>query len=459
MAPAPRAATPGVVRERRFADGSLHGHAPATKGRAALALLAPYHAEMTCMCRRMLFGLCLLLVVTLPLQAATFYVATSGSDGCSTDRDAPSGSIAASLGCLSPGDTLFFRAGTYEVGSSMNAAPGGDSPTHRVTIAGDPQDGSLAVRLHANDAGDNGITLSNSSFMVWDNVIIDCAGNGHACFKITDNAHHIRVSNSEIRNGHDSGILANAGQLGTPGNNEFLHVQVHDNGTDTALDHGVYLASNDNVVDGCDIHDNATFGVHVFCGGCSGASARNIVRNNTIHHNGGPVMVLGTSDSNMAYNNLAYNNSAGIQIRNGGSNNQVYNNSIFGNTGGDSEGSCILNLNDNSVMRNNICFQNQTDSINGDCGATGCGAQADHNLFGDPLFVDANAGDFRLSPGSPAIGAGVDLSSIFTTDFNGATRPAGAWDLGALQSGSGDPPPPPPPTSSLPAPIHVRVGP
>jgi hypothetical protein len=42
-----------------------------------------------------------------------------------------------------------------------------------------------------------------------------------------------------------------------------------------------------------------------------------------------------------------------------------------------------------------------------------------------------------LKAGSPAIGAGYNFSSLFTTDLAGDCRPAsGAWDLGAYNSGS-----------------------
>lgn len=51
-----------------------------------------------------------------------------------------------------------------------------------------------------------------------------------------------------------------------------------------------------------------------------------------------------------------------------------------------------------------------------------------------------------LPLGSPAIGAGVNLTSVFTNDLAGASRPSvGAWDVGALvySDGSGNPPPQP----------------
>jgi hypothetical protein len=46
------------------------------------------------------------------------------------------------------------------------------------------------------------------------------------------------------------------------------------------------------------------------------------------------------------------------------------------------------------------------------------------------------------SSGSPTVNIGLDLSSVFTTDIQGQTRPAGAWDVGAYQYGAGANPPP-----------------
>jgi hypothetical protein len=52
------------------------------------------------------------------------------------------------------------------------------------------------------------------------------------------------------------------------------------------------------------------------------------------------------------------------------------------------------------------------------------------DLTGDPLFV--GQGNFRLQAGSPAIGNGIQLNSIFVTDADGNIRGA-EWDIGAYQ--------------------------
>jgi hypothetical protein len=52
----------------------------------------------------------------------------------------------------------------------------------------------------------------------------------------------------------------------------------------------------------------------------------------------------------------------------------------------------------------------------------------------DPLFVNEGALDFRLQAGSPARGAGTNLTALgFSTDINGNPR-GSSWDMGAFQS-------------------------
>jgi hypothetical protein len=83
-----------------------------------------------------------------------------------------------------------------------------------------------------------------------------------------------------------------------------------------------------------------------------------------------------------------------------------------------------------------------------DCDTLACaeshwGYEQHAPAMGAPQFVsvpngNVESGNFHLRAGSPAVGKGVNLSSIFTTDAAGHPRPGkGAWDMGAFVAGTG----------------------
>ena len=111
----------------------------------------------------------------------------------------------------------------------------------------------------------------------------------------------------------------------------------------------------------------------------------------------------------------------------------------------------ILALYSDLQVNNNI-FANYGVSLNGDSGAGGLPVQEDYNLFfnappgsavisgghsliEDPLFFNPTALDYRLTTGSPAIGAGLDsaLPASIQSDLAGRSRRFGPIDIGAYE--------------------------
>jgi parallel beta-helix repeat protein len=88
----------------------------------------------------------------------------------------------------------------------------------------------------------------------------------------------------------------------------------------------------------------------------------------------------------------------------------------------------------------------------------GATAHDDRGIQGDPRFVDAASGNWRLASGSPAINVGRALT-VTGVDLFGAARPqGGALDLGACESGATVAAPPPvvtPPVVVTPPPVAI----
>ena len=93
----------------------------------------------------------------------------------------------------------------------------------------------------------------------------------------------------------------------------------------------------------------------------------------------------------------------------------------------------------NSVARNSIFWGNAGTDLFG-LNATNCCVQGgtwagESNIAEDPLFVNAEAGDYRLSAGSPCIDVGNTAAAVGDRDLAGNARVLGEYvDIGAYES-------------------------
>jgi parallel beta-helix repeat protein len=383
--------------------------------------------------------LCLLLLPSLA-QAVTRYVANGGAGGsnCTSGQNisTPLSSLANGLACTASGDTLLLRTGTYP-GWDSNSSPlaSGSSFATATTVAAYPG----TCNVNACEA----VTMpglgfsSATSYVIIDGIKLDAAGAPQPVFIA---GHHIRLKDMEITGGRDFGITTS--ELGQ-GGSELIRLHVHNNGTDAHFHHGIYISGDDDyLVEGCTIHDNASYGVHVFNNNTAARSDNIVVRNNRIYNNGlagdgfGILLAGGGGNNNSAYNNLVYNNGGGIAIG-PGADNKVYNNTVYQNN---VAGYAQVIIGSGSVradVRNNILNGTATLSDSGSLSVI------DFNFLTDPSFVSAGSGNFHLLAISGAINHvnTADLSTVFSTDFEGNARGLGGrWDFGAYEFASSPPP-------------------
>jgi len=364
-----------------------------------------------------LFGQC--------ASAATYYVATTGSDSNPGTASAPFRHLSkGAAAATNPGDTVIVMDGTYDNEGQID-------PNYVVTLnfsgaAGNPitfkaQNRGKAVLDSMNTATGttcNGaysyFNLRNAAFIVIQGFVIQRGC--HEGIHSNDSAHDITIRWNEIKN------IAN-------------HTQTDQIGQD-----GIYLnnAEYNFIFDGNLFHD---------IGRTDGQTL--------LHFDHG---IYSHAQNVTIINNIFYNMNRGfsIQIADGASNWLVANNTFaFGNANGEAGQIMFWNTNSNITVRNNIFYNPNVSAITR-YSATISGSPFDHNLVygvntiisdvtgftiginqigANPLFVNASTApyDFHAQTGGAGIDAGVNLSAVLS-DFDGVTRPQGlSTDVGAYE--------------------------
>ena len=381
--------------------------------------------------RTILLAVPLLACLSLSTRAATYYVATNGNDSYSCAQaknlSTPKRNItgAGGMACLSAGDRLEIRAGTYaEVirTSWAQTIPSGSSWTYATTIAAY---GSETVTIRGVNV------YSPVRYVVFSRLIMDANYSTLEAAMVGNGGNHIRFVDCEAKNSRGQGGVIWSGV----GGNEWIRGRIHHNGDNPGLDHGIYITSPGNILDGVEIYNNYAFGVHNYNGGKGGANG-NVVKNCRIHNNGiggttnSPSGILmSDASSGLIFNNLVYDEYMGISVATpwtSASNIKVFNNTIY---------SCIANgltvssRSTSASVKNNILYQNGYDGIVNN----GVSTTLLNNLQAiNPVFVNAGAGDLRIMSSSPAINKGTSTAPEVTVDKWGNPRPSGsAYDIGA----------------------------
>lgn len=117
-----------------------------------------------------------------------------------------------------------------------------------------------------------GIETPLTQYVIFDGIIVDATGL-ESGISLNGGTHHLRFINGEVKNAvGTSGINTSYHNDNSPGNtsHQFINMHVHHNGLNTsyytaihtaAHRHGFYIETSDNLIEKCQIHDNAGWGI------------------------------------------------------------------------------------------------------------------------------------------------------------------------------------------------------
>lgn len=398
-------------------------------------------------------------------NGSVYYVATTGNDSNSGERTSPFQTIRHGISVLTSGDTLYIAGGTYaeRLDSNESTIPSGSSWNKPVMIAAVP--GQVVTMRPGAGPGVVNLAHPYIQYVIFDGIIYDGSNAESDVIGLNGGAHHVRFANSEIKNGKSNGVILSFNSNGATRFNEFINLKVHDNGYTNGVPddkfHGFYITTDSNLIDGCEVYNNAGNGGK-FYDTPSGNVFNNVVRNSIFHDNSKDLdpdrwsagFFTSSGTGNQIYSNIAYNNYIGFAVLRGGNGNILYNNISYANeiaginidaangslTGAKVYNNTIVNNGrfgillsnapTDTAITNNIVYQNPT-NISSD--GTDKGMVLLTNLLIDPKFKNSASHDFSLQQGSPAIDTGTSLSEV-TDDFARVRRPQGAQhDIGAYE--------------------------
>ncbi len=332
----------------------------------------------------------------------TRYVSPDGDDNNSGDSRAPLRTVRAALDAAAAGDTICLRDGTYP---GIRFRESGE-PNLPITVRNEPGHSPVVQ----SDGVEHGVLVQAAQGETYEIGWIVIAGleitNGWTGIKM-HSAHDVLIQGNHIHDNVTQGILCNAARLTIDAN-----VIAGNGGTESSLNHGLYMAGSDIMISNNLIIANSGYGIQV-----AGypfdpeafatqeyAEARNWkIINNTIgeqYTRPGIVLWLGGTENALVANNVFRGNCSSIPCPMAIQD--------YGSSGG-------------HTLRNNVFDSEMLTDEPGN-------ADEEDNLNLDAMLV--GGGDYHLADGSPAIGAG-NLRDGPTHDLDGRLRDAARNDAGA----------------------------
>jgi hypothetical protein len=357
--------------------------------------------------------------------------------------------VQAAADAAQPGDNVSIAPGTYTGGLTVktNGSAGkyitfyGAGGTAIIKGTGGSSKGLVAVGNHSYQRFVNITSSGSSGFgayasgahgLVFQNFGVDGSQDGGLVLLSTSN---ILVDGCDIHGTNAKGTSADheALSLGSGSSGiEVEHCDVHDNGEE-----GIDVKYDDNAQ--AKIHDNVSAGnrgPNIYVDSSSSVEVYDNItsgtKNNTKAGIGLAIEDYSSSrkmNQVKVYNNVSYGNAqAGLSfwVESSGtmSNIQIVNNTFAGNARGaitfDADKFSGTNL-----LRNNIYAEGSVSNSH---------FTSDHNVTGDPGFVNPGVGDFHVRPESTTVIDQGSASSAPAFDLDGNPRPAGAgYDIGAYE--------------------------
>lgn len=394
-----------------------------------------------------------------PVQAATYYVATTGNDSNPGTIDQPFATVKKGVSMLTqPGMTLYLRGGTYNQGNGWDPANQiiiQNSGTRASPITITSYSGERARLVwnadYANHTIDEHayahITLTNRSSngaTISDWVIKDLDFEV-GCLHF-GSMYRLVAKGNRLNNGRV--------QIGGTCYQCLFDGNTISNGRST----GVYLTGNFNKFVNNIVYGSATTPPTI-----SGGAGYGLQGAGYPPGTWSDVTVAdfyGWTNNIIANNTFAYNKLAGIVNWQSGANNNIFENNIFYENGvgtqsdSGAQGIQWQSSGGNNLVKNNLFHATLPGStVDFISSQPGTFYTESGSVHANPLFVNGPAQlpaapDFQLQSGSPAIDKGLSIPTITTVDLKGTTRPQGpAYDIGAYEvlTGSADTTAPDPP--------------